>query len=620
MRLFTISQLFLFKPPKMKLAKKTLVLELVLFFSIPLFAICSYVSFYHKPVFAIFQHLYVVGLLFLSIISLKILLQRLIKSQIITYFLTVHIYALTIFFLCVYYVLLFIGLNSWHKVITEEFIVAYASQANNFAQVLGVSLILIVALLVLVYLLIAVICHLILKKINWQLPKVTISNKLPNLLIFVLFLFFSYWLNHHLSSSHGNSKEPFYLTMSSGKSNSQNHTANQGGIANNRLNQLEQAARQKYVINKLAKRKNIVIILVDALRPDHMSLYGYSRDTTPYLKALEQKGLAKKMLFANSTCAETTCAHASFFGSRYIHKLPNNLFTLQEVLKKYDYSSHFMISGDHVNFYNIRDIYGKVDNYYDGSMQKKYFFNDDALVIEKTKSLPIWDGKPAMFHYHLLSSHNVGKKQDKFLQFKPYKNYAGVLNSLPKSEYINFYDNGVLQTDSVIQTLIETLKSKNYLQDALVVVMADHGDSLGEHGLMNHTNSVYQQPLHIPLVFIPFGYQTSIANNTNKFISIADIAPTILQEFDIPLPNTWVGNSIQNNQQTKISYFQMLPFNGFYDLTDDKNIWKYWQNENTLEEYAFNLSKDPKEENNLFVALPSEQKQKMRALLPKVQY
>jgi arylsulfatase A-like enzyme len=149
-----------------------------------------------------------------------------------------------------------------------------------------------------------------------------------------------------------------------------------------------------------------------------------------------------------------------------------------------------------------------------------------------------------------------------------------------------------------------------------VVIMADHGDSLGEHGLMNHTNSVYQQPLHIPLVFIPFGYQSSIVDNSNNFVSIADIAPTILQEFNMPLPSVWVGTPIQKKQTRKISYFQMQPFNGFYELSDGENIWKYWQNENTLEEYAFNLSKDPKEEENVFLAMPKEQKQKWRSLLP----
>lgn len=604
----------------MKKTLTNLLYEAALIYSLPVLFIGTYVWAYHNPVMAIVEHLFIISLLFLAVISLKTLVYQSASLKKIASILSANIYAVVLYVLIMYYALVFIGLQSWHRVITQEFIISYALQARSFCEVLGISFELVIALLILCYLVIAISCYFFLKKINWLPKQKRIATWVFNLLIFMVLLLSTYWLYGYLESNKPNSKEPINLTLYSGSNKTENHTSNQGSQTNGKFNLLEDSARKKYVVNQGAKKRNLIIILVDALRPDHMGVYGYQRDTTAYLAKLEQLGSTKKLTSMRSTCGETTCSHASLFGSRYIHQLPDNLFTLQELLKKYNYTTNFIISGDHINFNNIRDVYGTVDNYYDGSMQKKYFFNDDNLIIDKTKSLPDWDGKPAMFHYHLLASHPLGRKNEAFFKYLPYKNYAGKTFGKPEQKFTNFYDNGVLQTDSEIETLLSTLKSKKYLDDALVVIMADHGESLGEHQLFSHTNSVQEELLHIPLIFIPYGYESTLQNKYDGFTSMVDIAPTVLQEFDMPIPETWVGKPIQQKQTQEYSFFQMQPRNGFYDLTDSNNVWKYWQNEITLEEFAFNISKDPKEMQNLILSVPSKQRETWRAILPPVQY
>ena len=71
----------------------------------------------------------------------------------------------------------------------------------------------------------------------------------------------------------------------------------------------------------------------------------------------------------------------------------------------------------------------------------------------------------------------------------------------------NYYDDGILSADHVIQKLVELLRQKGYLRKALVVVTADHGEALGEHGIFAHANSVHEEVLKVPVVFIANGYE-----------------------------------------------------------------------------------------------------------------
>lgn len=604
----------------MKKQTPNLLPEAALIYCLPVLFIGTYVWLYHNPAMAIIEHLYIITLLFLATITLKVLVHRLVSHKKLASLIAANVHASVLSLFIIYYTLVFIGLQTWNRVIAQEFIISYAQQARSFCEVLGFSFELVIVLLALAYVAIAITCYFFLNRFNWHPKQPPIAAWIFNLLIFALFIFFAYWSYKSIAFGTSSSKEPIYLTMVSGSTKAQDHTSNQGRETDRRINLLEERARKEYVINQGAKRKNLVIILVDALRPKNMGIYGYQRDTTPNLAMLEQQGLSKKFTQMRSTCGETACAHASLLGARYIHQFPNNLFSIQELLKRYDYTTNFIISGDHTYFHNIREVYGKVDNYYDGRMQTKYYFNDDQIIIDKTKSLPEWNGKPTMFHYHLLSSHVLGKKYPQFLKYTPYKNYSGELNGPGQDQFTNFYDNGVLQTDAVIQTLLDTLKSKKYLEDSLVVILADHGDGLGEHNLLLHTNSVYEELLHIPLILIPYGYQSALPKQYDGFMSMIDLAPTILHEFDMPIPETWVGKPIQQKQTPQYSFFQMRPLTGFYDLTDNNNVWKYWLNANTLHEYAYNISKDPKEMKNLILSVPSKQRDTWRTVLPPVQY
>ncbi|MDD2833970.1 MAG: sulfatase-like hydrolase/transferase [Methylotenera sp.] len=585
--------------------------NLALLLTLPVAFISAYVWLYFYPSSSIYQHLNIITLIVFSILSLKFLINHYIKNKKLVLYVNSVLYSSFFFGLAIYYLLVLIGLHSWNRVITEEFIIAYANQAHFFFDAIGISYNLVIILAISFYTLLTVASYFFLKKFHWLPEKKNHSTWLIGPLILSICMFCIYTSYDYLISSDTNSKEPIKLTLFSGKIR-ESHEARLGYSTDHQLNSLEDIARKNYQATPSEKKRNLIVFVVDALRPDHTSMHSYYRNTTPHLQEMITLHGGKVFTQARSVCGETTCAHAGYMASRFVYQLPDNIFTLQEVLKLNGYTTNLIISGDHINFHNIREVYGEVDHYYDGSMAEGYYFNDDAVTINKTKSLPNWDGRPTMIHYHILSAHQVGKKEAEFSIFTPSESYLGKRSGSPDMKYTNFYDNGVLQADAVINTLLETLASKKYLENSLVIITADHGEALGEHDFFMHTNSVIEEALKIPLIMIPYGYKSNIMEQQNRFISLIDLAPSILKEFNINTPESWAGTPIQANLERPFSYFEMTPYKGFYDHRQPGTLWKYWQNSITGEEYAFNISMDPKERTNLFWKVPAKLKQEWR--------
>jgi arylsulfatase A-like enzyme len=215
-----------------------------------------------------------------------------------------------------------------------------------------------------------------------------------------------------------------------------------------------------------------------------------------------------------------------------------------------------------------------------------------------------------------MSAHTIGKRQTLFSKFQPHKSYAHHMSGKPEQQYTNHYDNGVLQADAVIHELITLLQTKKYLKNALVVITADHGESLGEHQLFSHANSVQEELLRTPLLIIDFADNSPLSIKAPSFISQVDISPTILHELKMAIPTSWYGHPIQlndvQNKKDDFTFFQLLPNIGLYDHRQPNKLFKYWVNIQTGEEYAFDLSVDAKEQHNIIWQVPAELKYEWR--------
>lgn len=107
----------------------------------------------------------------------------------------------------------------------------------------------------------------------------------------------------------------------------------------------EQRIRAHYPPGQSFEKRNVVLITVDALRADHMQIYGYERPTTPFLSRLFEAGYLRKVKIATSSCIDTNCGILSTLSSKTVKYQVPRSFKLHDVLYDQGYKVYFLLSG-----------------------------------------------------------------------------------------------------------------------------------------------------------------------------------------------------------------------------------------------------------------------------------
>jgi arylsulfatase A-like enzyme len=210
-----------------------------------------------------------------------------------------------------------------------------------------------------------------------------------------------------------------------------------------------------------------------------------------------------------------------------------------------------------------------------------------------------------------MSTHILGKRHKEHSPFSPAASYAIPVNRrAPLVD--NFYDNGVVQADAMIHRILATLRDKGYLGEALVVVTADHGESLGEGGRYSHAQSVAEEALRIPLLLIAYGYRAPGSWREGIAASHVDVAPTIVAELGMAPARTWSGVALQTSFTRPFTYYQEAYSAGLIDHRDPRRLWKYWVDSKGAREHAYDLTADPGETANVIAAVPENLKREWR--------
>ncbi len=159
-----------------------------------------------------------------------------------------------------------------------------------------------------------------------------------------------------------------------------------------------------------ARRKHVVLIIVDSLRADHMQVYGYQRPTTPFLSSLVQSGRMKRVGAAFSTCSESLCGITSTLSGREFRDISARDFQIQDVLRDQGYQTWFLLSGNHRAWNGLPQFYHADDGtFFDGSQTERYTMDDDRLVLEGLERVPpASPDRPSFFYLHLMSPHYLG--------------------------------------------------------------------------------------------------------------------------------------------------------------------------------------------------------------------
>jgi membrane-anchored protein YejM (alkaline phosphatase superfamily) len=296
-----------------------------------------------------------------------------------------------------------------------------------------------------------------------------------------------------------------------------------------------------------------------------------------------------------SNCAESLCGIVSILASTSVSMITPNAFSLLEVLKLFNYENHLILSGNHQDFYGLKEIYAKSDTYIDGSKLKKGMYSNDDIFVTDSLNKTIFNiDKNPFVYIHLMGVHQLGNRQESFKRWNPSEVNILKLNTGNFGEtalnYTNNYDNGLLQTDDKIKDIVKIFKNKIGTQDFLLIITADHGDFLGEHNLLSHAKTVYEPVLQIPL--LTHGFKNQFIKQLSTQM---DIAPTLLYELDIPLPTSFKGKPLQTDNNRLYS----VHYQGFTAGVVRKDGLKIIFNTRNDTVEAYNLSVDSGEFNNI---------------------
>ena len=357
-----------------------------------------------------------------------------------------------------------------------------------------------------------------------------------------------------------------------------------------------------------ARRTNVILIIVDSLRADHMQVYGYERPTTPFLSELVERGRMKKVEMAFSTCSESFCGITSTLAGREFRDISARTFQLQDVLRDEGYQTWFLLSGNHTAWNGLPQFYHATDGtLFDGSQTQRYTMDDDRLVLEGLERVPpASPDHPAFFYVHLMSTHYLGVQFAESHVFThpddsvdPGAEPYAILDQLQKRDR---YDDKVRQADGVIRELFNALAEKHYLDEAMVVVTGDHGEGLGERHWA-HGWHLYDEDIRIPMLF----YDVPAAKYADlSFATQVDIAPTILARLGLPIPQSWEGQSLLASRPVRFTYHQtyFLPNRFAVIYRDRRELYKFIATPDYGKEELYDLRHDSGEAHNLVDAEP----------------
>lgn len=578
--------------------------------------LAAYVLHFNGPDSAIEPHLKLVGSFGIAWLGLRLALEHAGSGQLARTLFQLT-YGLALAFLLIYYAVVLVGLGSWGRVATWRLMKVYFGQWRDLVAVLDVPVVVVPASLLFVYACSFMLVRIAHKYLPWPRQFAEVAQIRPRMsvllavvgLVPVSVLALELYQGMNLRTG-----EPLQLSLKGGEltQNSQSEGARL-------LEQRDAEAAAAYRPGSIEVPRNVILIVGDALRGDHLSTFGYTRRTTPYLDSLAEDGKLALAQRIQAVCAESYCGLMGIARSKFVHEFSRASITLQQVLARHGYRIALVLGGDHTNFYGLSEVLGPADLYWDGTMSERYV-NDDRAVIERAAQFTRWDGKPTYMQFHLMSSHVLGLRQDAFKQFAPARNYSGRLSGASIESWRtwsrNFYDNGLLQFDSIVKELLATLERRGFLENAVVIITGDHGEMVGEHDYFGHAANVYGPSLDIPLLMLRYGYESQKIE-PRAFASQVDIAPTVLQELGLPLPSGWSGVGLQNSTSRHFLHFQQGQRIGLLDLRNSARVWKFWIDMNSEAVYAFDAIRDPEEVRNLIDEVPSRIRSEwMLQLLP----
>jgi arylsulfatase A-like enzyme len=369
-----------------------------------------------------------------------------------------------------------------------------------------------------------------------------------------------------------------------------------------------------------ANGDSVVMIVIDTLRRDHLAIYGYERDTAPFLDELARQGAAFDGFSpASWTKPATVSLLTGLHPLRHqavdrVDALPAEAVTLAERLRRVGYTT----LGASANGW-VSPAFG-LDRGFGA-----FLYRDSVKAGELNRELDarLDRLRPPFFLYvHYIDPH---------LPYDPVAGWDGAplppgsrpvtVEETDAPHFVarspellartrDLYDGEIRGVDDALRELVAALSRRGLMKSTLLVVTADHGEELGEHGRMSHGQSVYQEVLRIPLVLwaphrlpphrLPPGRRPGRA-------SLLDVVPTVLDLLGLePSESSFDGRSLAAlltgpapEPESDRPFLAHLDFIDGTGLALTQGKWSLVLGKNPYRKEIFDLDADPGEHRNL---------------------
>ncbi len=289
---------------------------------------------------------------------------------------------------------------------------------------------------------------------------------------------------------------------------------------------------------------NLVVILIDTLRADHLPFYGYHKNTAPFLSTIAEKSVVFENAF--STCSYTAPATASIFTSMYpsqhgvitghfaniklqkgnqtvkFDKIPEEITTLGEEISSLGLTAYGV--ADNLNI-------AKHTGFAQGFDKFETYQYKTAEVVNKTLmswKTEIESNKRYFTYIHYMDPHAP------YHQRAPW--YEHSEDSIQAMK--NAYDSEISYLDSHIEKMFKEFK---WLDNSIVVILADHGEEFKEHGRIGHGKTLYREVIEVPfLIYVPGLKPARIKN----YVTTMDLLPTLSGLLRFPAKDSWQGHDL----------------------------------------------------------------------------
>ncbi|MGD8441685.1 MAG: sulfatase [Holophagae bacterium] len=371
---------------------------------------------------------------------------------------------------------------------------------------------------------------------------------------------------------------------------------------------------------------NLLLISLDALRADHLSAAGYFRHTSPFLDELAARGTRYSHASVNThgTPSSHTTMLSSLYqethrvwadpasGDRRAPSIPDEVELLQEVFHRAGYTTAAVTGGGWMSA-----SYGFSRGFDIFSDQGRDADQGAALLVDSVQRAAE-QGRPIFAFFHTYQVHSP------YLPPARYRTLYGEFPSTvePTSDalrplvataareltaadfdfLVSQYDGEIRFLDDCLRRLFRQLGEIGFLDNAVVLITADHGEEFGDHGGLLHRGTLYDELVRVPFIIWGRGVPAGVVDPA--LVSTVDIAPTLLEAAGVEPPSAMEGRNVLTagttpwpEQRTFAQYRDAL-----YSIRTPR--FKLIRHRGgTLQ--LFDLVADPRERRNLAAARPA---------------